>query len=161
GTDERGLTRFTTQEMLNVERDMLDRAERMSSARGHGVSDQHRDQVLADSRLSTQQRNAFEPVTSQQNLTLMVGIPRPGKRTMLDSARRAWEAAGYAVKGGALAGIAAENLENASGITARTLASWERSWEKGYDLLGKRDVFVIDEAGLVGTRQLARIMEHV
>jgi Ti-type conjugative transfer relaxase TraA len=161
GTDERGLTRFTTQEMLNVERDMLDRAERLSSARGHGVSDQHRDHVLADRRLSIQQRNAFEHVTSQEDLTVMVGIAGSGKSTMLDSARRAWEAAGYTVKGGALAGIAAENLENASGITARTLASWERSWEKGYDLLGKRDVFVIDEAGLVGTRQLARMMEHV
>ena len=161
GTDERGQTRFTTQEMLNVERDMLDRAERLSSARGHGVSDQHRDQVLADSRLSTQQRNAFEHVSGQEDLTVMVGIAGSGKSTMLDSARRAWEAGGYTVKGGALAGIAAENLENASGITARTLASWERGWEKGYDLLGKRDVFVIDEAGLVGTRQLARMMEHV
>jgi Ti-type conjugative transfer relaxase TraA len=80
---------------------------------------------------------------------------------MLESARRAWEAAGYSVKGGALAGIAAENLENASGITARTLASWERSWDKGYDQLGKRDIFVVDEAGLVGTRQLARMLEHV
>jgi Ti-type conjugative transfer relaxase TraA len=161
GIDERGQTRFTTEEMINVERDMLERAKRLSSARRHDVSEQHRDQVLADGRLSIQQRNAFEHVTSQGDVTVMVGIAGSGKSTMLDSARRAWEAAGYSVKGGALAGIAAENLENASGITARTLASWERSWGKGYDLLGKRDVFVIDEAGLVGTRQLARMMENV
>jgi len=161
GTDERGQTRFTTEEMLKAERDMLDRARWMSSANRHEVAAGLRDQVLADGRLSTQQQRAFEHVTGQGDVTVMVGIAGSGKSTMLESARRAWEAAGYSVKGGALAGIAAENLENASGITARTLASWERSWEKGYDQLSKRDVFVIDEAGLVGTRQLARMMENV
>ena len=161
GTDDRGQTRFTTEEMINVERGMLDRAKRLSAANGHEIGAGLRDQVLADGRLSAQQRNALERVTGRGDVTLMVGIAGSGKSTMLESARRAWESAGYSVKGGALAGIAAENLENASGISARTLASWERSWEKGYDLLGKRDVFVIDEAGLVGTRQLARMMESV
>ena len=80
---------------------------------------------------------------------------------MLESARRAWEAAGYSVKGGALAGIAAENLETASGIPSRTLASWEMIWAKGRDQLTQRDVLVIDEAGLVGTRQLERVLESV
>jgi Ti-type conjugative transfer relaxase TraA len=160
GADERGQTRLTTQEMVGIERGMLERAERLAVTRLHTVSVAHQDQVLADGRLSTQQRKAFEHVTGQQDLAVMVGIAGSGKSTMLDSARRAWEAAGYSVKGAALAGIAAENLENASGITARTLASWERSWEKGYERLGKRDVLVIDEAGLVGTRQLARVLEH-
>jgi hypothetical protein len=57
---------------------------------------------------------------------------------MLDSARRAWEAPGYSVKGAALAGIAAQCLANAQRITPRTLAAWERSWDTGYEL-GKRD----------------------
>ena len=78
---------------------------------------------------------------------------------MLGSARLAWEAGGYSVKGAALAGIAAENLEVESGIASRTLASWELAWSKGYDLLDRHDVLVIDEAGLIGTRQLARVLE--
>ena len=49
---------------------------------------------------------------------------------------------------------------NISGASARTLASLEHAWDKGYDRLGHRDVLVIDEAGLVGTRQLARVLEH-
>ncbi|MGH8306530.1 MAG: AAA family ATPase, partial [Steroidobacteraceae bacterium] len=59
-----------------------------------------------------------------------------------------------------LSGIAAENLEHASGINGRTLASWEYAWAQGRELLGKRDVLVIDEAGLVGTRQLAGVLER-
>ena len=79
---------------------------------------------------------------------------------MLERAREAWESEGYTVKGAALSGIAAENLEISSGIDARTLASWAHSWSKGRDQLTSKDVLVIDEAGLIGTRQLASVLEH-
>ena len=162
GVDERGRTRFTTQAMLDLERGMFERAERLAAGLEHTVSAAHRAQGLAltDADLSAQQRAAFEHVTGQGDLAVMVGIAGAGKSTMLDAARRAWEAAGYSVKGASLAGIAAESLEKASGIPARTLASWEWNWNEGRDLLGKRDVLVIDEAGLVGTRELAGVLER-
>lgn len=161
GQDERGRDRFTTQEMLSLERSMLERVERLAAARRHVVAEPYREQVLAEGQLSTQQRAALEQVAGGADLSVLVGIAGSGKSTMLEASRRAWEAAGYSVKGAALAGIAAENLETASGIQARTLASWERSWEKGYELLGPRDVLVIDEAGLIGTRQFERVLERV
>src|SRR5206468_10108445 len=58
----------------------------------------------------------------------------------------------------ALSGIAAENLESGSGIASRTIASMEHAWQQGRDLLTTRDVLVIDEAGMVGTRQLERVL---
>jgi len=161
GVDDRGRTRFTTAEMLGIEREMLDRSERLSAARGHAVSRSHQTQALAHGRsLSPQQREAFEHLVGEGNLRALVGIAGSGKSTMLDAARRAWEAAGYSVKGAALAGIASKGLESSSGITSRTLASWEWQWSQGRALLGERDVLVIDEAGLVGTRQLARVLER-
>jgi ATP-dependent exoDNAse (exonuclease V) alpha subunit len=36
----------------------------------------------------------------------------------------------------------------------------EHGWKQGYDLLTSRDVLVIDEAGMVGTRQLKRVVAH-
>ncbi|HUW80006.1 MAG TPA: AAA family ATPase, partial [Acidocella sp.] len=78
--------------------------------------------------------------------------------TMLGAARDAWEAQGYRVHGAALAGKAAEGLEESAGIASRTLASWERGWERGFDKLGPKDVFVIDEAGMVGSKQLSRFI---
>src|SRR3569833_2962941 len=116
--------------------------------------------MQADGYLSAHQREALEHVIGPSDLTVLVGVAGAGKSTMLEAARQAWEGAGYTVKGAALAGIAAENLESASGITSRTLASWELSWSKGHDLLHKSDVLVIDEAGLVGTRQLAGVLER-
>src|SRR3546814_15742323 len=77
---------------------------------------------------------------------------------MLGVAREAWESAGYTVRGAALSGIAAENLEGGSGITSRTIASLEHGWARDRDRLTSRDVLVVDEAGMIGTRQLQRVL---
>src|SRR3546814_2503794 len=79
---------------------------------------------------------------------------------MLGVAREAWEAAGYQVQGAALSGIAAEGLEHGSGIGSRTLASLEHQWANDRERLTDKHIFVIDEAGMIGTRQLERSEEH-
>ena len=54
---------------------------------------------------------AFRHVTQMQDLSVVVGYAGTGKSTMLGEARAAWEAEGYQVRGAALSGIAAEQLE--------------------------------------------------
>jgi len=76
---------------------------------------------------------------------------------MLKTADMAWENQRSTVHGGALAGKAAEGVQSASGITARTLASLEVSWKNGYEPIAPGDVLVVDEAGMIGTRQMMRI----
>ncbi|MDZ7923058.1 MAG: AAA family ATPase [Marinagarivorans sp.] len=90
----------------------------------------------------------------------MLGYAGTGKSAMLGVARDVWESAGLNVRGAALAGIAAEGLENGSGIASRTIAALEHGWAHGRDLLTARDVLVIDEAGMVGTRQMERVLSH-
>jgi ATP-dependent exoDNAse (exonuclease V) alpha subunit len=109
-------------------------------------------------QLADEQRAAVEPVAGPERIAAVVGLAGAGKSTILAAAREAWEGQGFTVHGAALAGKAAEGLEGSSGIASRTLASWERGWERGFDRLGPRDVFVIDEAGMVGSKQLARFI---
>jgi hypothetical protein len=90
----------------------------------------------------------------------VVGHAGTGKSAMLGVAREAWETAGYEVRGAALSGIATENLESGSGISSRTIASMEHGWQQDRHRLTARDVLVIDEAGMVGTRQLERVLSH-
>jgi ATP-dependent exoDNAse (exonuclease V) alpha subunit len=40
------------------------------------------------------------------------------------------------------------------------LASWEKAWQEGRERLNQRDVLAMDEAGMVGSRQLERIVSQ-
>jgi Ti-type conjugative transfer relaxase TraA len=161
--DERGqvveLARYSTREMVEIERSMAASADALSEARGHGVAERHVAAALsARPFLSEEQREAVRHVTGDARIGAVVGLAGAGKSTMLSAARQAWEAQGYRVHGAALAGKAAEGLDESSGIASRTLASWEHGWQNGRGELAKGDVLVIDEAGMVSSRQLARFV---
>ncbi|WP_292326901.1 Ti-type conjugative transfer relaxase TraA, partial [Mesorhizobium sp.] len=165
GKDGRGEDRFTTRQMIETEQRLHRAAERMAGEESHAVNDRHREAALAHARqrslvLTGEQNDALDHITDGHGLGVVVGFAGTGKSAMLGVARQAWGAAGYEVRGSALSGIAAENLESGSGIPSRTIASMEHSWAQGRDLLTARDVLVIDEAGMVGTRQLERVLSH-
>ena len=165
GKDGRGEDRFTTRAMIEAEQRLHRTAELMSEVDRHQVRDQNRETALARAEarglvLSGEQADALAHVTDGPDLAIVVGYAGTGKSAMLGVAREAWEAAGYGVRGVALSGIAAENLESGSGIASRTIASMEHGWRQGRGGLTSRDVLVIDEAGMVGTRQLERVLSH-
>ena len=165
GKDGRGEDRFTTRGMIEAEQRLHRAAELMAEREHHVVGDADRDAALARAEqrglvLSGEQAEALAHVTDGRDLDVVVGYAGTGKSAMLGVAREAWEAAGYQVRGVALSGIAAENLESGSGIASRTIASREHGWGQGRDMLTSRDVLVIDEAGMVGTRQLERVLSH-
>jgi Ti-type conjugative transfer relaxase TraA len=165
GKDGRGEDRFTTREMIEAEQRLHRAAKLMAERERHAVNDADRLAGLsrADQRglvLSGEQANALAHITDGRDLGIVVGYAGTGKSAMLGLAREAWGAAGYEVRGVALSGIAAENLESGSGISSRTIVSMEHGWQQGRDRLTARDVLVIDEAGMVGTRQLERVLSH-
>ena len=165
GKDGRDQERFTSRDMIAVE-NRLERAGDELAGRGeHGVADRHRDAAIGAASakgliLSGEQRDAFDHITGAGGLASVVGYAGSGKSAMLGVAREAWEGQGYTVRGAALSGIAAENLEGGSGIQSRTIASLEHAWGQGREQLGPRDVLVVDEAGMIGSRQMERVFAH-
>ena len=148
--------RYSTREMVDVERGMIVSAGHLGEARDHGVGELDVEAALSvRSFLSEEQREAVRHITGEERIAAVVGLAGAGKSTMLSAAREAWEREGYSVYGAALSGKAAEGLEESSGIASRTLASWENGWNAGKGELGEGDVLVIDEAGMVSSRQLA------
>tara|TARA_R110000824_G_scaffold24090_1_gene85328 strand:+ start:25818 stop:28355 length:2538 start_codon:yes stop_codon:yes gene_type:complete len=163
GKDGKDQERFTSADMIAVEERLGLSASMLVTSEQHGVADHNRHAALDGAAgrgmiLSGEQRNAFDHVTSQRGLSSVVGYAGSGKSAMLGVARDAWEREGYNVRGASLSGIAAENLEAGSGITSRTIASLEYQWKHGREQLNERDVLVIDEAGLTGTRQMERVL---
>ncbi|MCC6479348.1 MAG: Ti-type conjugative transfer relaxase TraA [Sphingobium sp.] len=165
GKDGRGEDRFTSREMIETEQRLQRASELMAERERHRVENHGREGALARAEtrglvMTGEQRAAFEHVTDGRGLGVVVGYAGTGKSAMLGVAREAWEGAGFTVRGAALSGIAAEGLENGSGIASRTIASMEHGWAQGRDMLTARDVLVIDEAGMVGTRQMERVLSH-
>ncbi|UJX45271.1 Ti-type conjugative transfer relaxase TraA [Xanthobacter sp. YC-JY1] len=165
GKDDVGQDRFTTRDMIEAEQRLHRAAAMMAERERHEVNGRNREAALARAEarglvLSGEQADALAHVTDGRDLGIVVGYAGTGKSAMLGVAREAWEGAGYSVRGAAPSGIAAENLERGSGIASRTIASMEHGWAQGRDMLTSRDVLVIDEAGMVGTRQLERVLSH-
>ena len=165
GKDGRGDDRFTSRAMIETEQRLHRASELMAERERHRVGEDKQTNALARAEqrgllLSGEQRAAFEHVTDGRGLSIVVGYAGTGKSAMLGVARQAWESAGYTVRGAALSGIAAEGLEQGSGIASRTIASLEHQWGQGREQLTSRDVLVIDEAGMVGTRQMERVLSH-
>ena len=165
GKDGRDQERFTSRDMIAVENRLERAGDELADRAGHGVADRHRDAAIGAAKgrglvLSGEQRDAFDHVTGNAGLASVVGYAGSGKSAMLGVAREAWEREGYTVRGAALSGIAAENLEGGSGIQSRTIASLEHAWGQGREQLGPRDVLVVDEAGMIGSRQMERVLSQ-
>ncbi|ABC89541.1 conjugal transfer protein A [Rhizobium etli CFN 42] len=161
-------TVFTTRDMLRIEYDMAQSAQVLLKRDGFGVSPRHVASAIervesADPktpfRLDAEQVDAVRHVTGDSGIAAVVGLAGAGKSTLLAAAGLAWEGEGRRVMGAALAGKAAEGLEDSSGIKSRTLASWELAWANGRDTLHRGDVLVIDEAGMVSSQQMARVLK--
>ena len=161
GQDGRGRERFSTRDMVAIEQRLIATSVALARRTTHRVNDRQRLAALDDRRLGEEQQAAYLHVTRSRDLAVVVGIAGGGKSTMLGTARQVWQGQGYRVKGAALSGIAAEGLEGSAGIESRTIASWEHAWDQGKEMLTAKDVLVVDEAGMIGSRQLGRVVERV
>ena len=158
---------YTTRDYHDAEVTLFNAAKQMSESRFNAVRSAALATEIATQNakmqrnfggnLSAEQESALRHICDGKALACVVGLAGAGKSTMLEVANRAWRKQGIMVHGAALSGKAADGLQESSGIDSRTLASLEVNWRNGYEPIGRGDVLVIDEAGMIGTRQLSRI----
>ncbi len=161
-TGIRSPAKYTTRALLRLETQMANQAIWLSRQSSHGIRQDILQTVASRHRqLSDEQQTAIAHVAGSGRIAAVIGRAGAGKTVMMKAAREAWEAAGYRVVGGALAGKAAEGLEREAGIPSRTLSSWELRWSEGRDRLDAKTIFVLDEAGMVASRQMASFVDRV
>lgn len=165
---------YTTRDMLTVEQRMLQSVARLQrTGRSQPGSAATLDQAIrtveqrSGQALSPEQRAALRHLTLREGrVQALSGMAGTGKTLLLHAVREVWEQAGYRVLGAALAGKAAQGLQNGTGIRSETLAKTFRDLEASPGrrprlTLDGRTVLVVDEAGMVGTRQMARLLDAV
>ena len=157
--DARG-PRYTTAEQLDLEKHVLERAE-AGRHRGLAVVEKpHAERFTSSRSLSREQQRMVEHlVTSGNAVDVVVGVAGSGKTTALAAAHDAWRSNNTPVIGAALAARAAAELQAGSGIPSTTIASLLIALEGPINRLPAGGVLVIDEGGMVGTRDIARILD--
>ena len=88
----------------------------------------------------------------------LIGRAGTGKTTALAVVVEHYKQMGLKVSGVALAGIAAKNLSESTGIKTSTIARFLSSMEQGYLDELKGGVVIVDEAGMVDTRTMVKLL---
>ena len=155
-----GVGRFSTREHVELESSLLEGAIGRLHDEVAVVDADVVEEVLDDSPyLSAEQAAMVRAVTTDgAGVSVVIGAAGAGKTTALRTARDAWNRAGHRVIGAALAARAAAELEAGSGIPSSTLASLLQCLDDPRQGFEPGTVVVVDEAGMVGTRDLARFL---
>ncbi len=172
-----GERRWTTPELLQVEQRLIaaavDRAGEQAAVVSHEAV---REALGTHPTIAGEQAAMVRDITQGgAGVQVVVGKAGTGKTFTLGVARHAWQLDGYRVLGTAPTGIAtvclgAEGFEEVATVD-RLLAELDgagrggrRGPGRGRDdtgpLLDRRSVLVVDEAGMLGSRKLARLLDH-
>jgi conjugative relaxase-like TrwC/TraI family protein len=159
GTD-RDEALYTTREILAVQDRIV---ARFRKGRHHGaalVPAHHLQATLGRfGHLSDEQRQLVTGwCTSGHRFQTAIGRAGAGKTTTVAAAARAWEAAGYRVRGAAVKGEAARTLAAAAGIKTETVAWYLAQADSKRPPIDEHTVLVIDEASTLSDRDLDTLM---
>ncbi|MFE7365927.1 MobF family relaxase [[Kitasatospora] papulosa] len=158
--------RYTTQDILDAEAYVRDQ---VLARHGEGHTALTPDQAAAavdvfqvavGFELSEEQGAAVTRLlTGGHGIDTVVGVAGAGKSTLMEACRIGWDARGTTYAGACLSAVAAQQLNQASGIPARTVAAWLQQIRTGTGLTGV-DVLVVDEATMVDDRAAEVLMRE-
>ena len=153
---------FTTPDLLRVEQHLLERvATGQAAGAGRANAAAVKAAVAGRPSLSAEQLAMVERLTEGgERVAVVAGRAGTGKTFALDAAREAWEASGFTVMGAAVARRAACELAIGAGIPSTSVHQLLQSIARGRRL-PHCGIVVVDEAGMLGTRQLAELVDAV
>lgn len=158
--------RYTTRAIWELERGALDRVEVMAARSDAAVvSEIVVSRVLAKrpSMKADQEAMVRHLLVGGEGVIVVVGEAGTGKTYALTTAAEGWSATGAELRVAAPTWRAA-NVLRSEGLQATSVASLladlDRAVARGEATLGRRAVLVVDEAGMVDSRAMARLVAH-
>jgi conjugative relaxase-like TrwC/TraI family protein len=158
--DHDGACRYTTRELLALERELIAGAQRRARERTGIVTADTVDQVLSTHvpELNAEQSEAIRAIAAGgRGFDVVTALAGTGKTTTVGALAATYRQAGWRVIGAAPTARAARALRELGGIEADTihalLATVRR--DRGLDA---RTVLVLDEAGMAPTRASAALL---
>jgi conjugative relaxase-like TrwC/TraI family protein len=155
--------RWSTPDLLAVEQRLVTSATGRTGEQAAVVSHEPVREALAAHRTAGADQRAMVRDLCQggAGVAVVVGRAGTGKTFALGIARHAWQLDGYRLLAAAPTGIATLSLQGEGFEDVATCDRLLGDLDRGGEQLDPRTVLVVDEAGMVGSRKLARLLEHV
>ena len=161
GHDALGLPCYSTPEMLAIERDVVEQAQRLANLPWLAADPKSlRDRCRA-SGLTAEQTEAALAATNSSAVAIIEGAPGVGKSALLAPVVKGYTRTGCRVIATASAWRIANMLRDDLGIEARATASWIARLKAGEMVLDERTVLIADEAGLLFSRDMHALLGAV
>ena len=161
GEDRYGRKKYSTPEMIQLEREIADRARRLAETAAHRLDGAEVAKLCASAGLTAEQSAAAAGACGAEALALITGAAGVGKNRLLAPVVEAHRAAGRRVLGAAVAWRVANALNYNLGIPSRAIASWTETVRHGGQFLRAGDLLVIDEAGLISAPDMDFLLAQV
>jgi conjugative relaxase-like TrwC/TraI family protein len=154
--------RWSTADLLGVERLLVTSATKRTGEQTAVVSHQAmREALTAHPTAGTDQQAMVRSLCQGgQGVAVVVGRAGTGKTFALGIARHAWQLDSYRLLAAAPTGIASLSLQGEGFEDVATCDRLLGDLDRGQEQLDVRTVLVIDEAGMVGSRKLTRLLER-
>ena len=153
-----GERRYSTRELLQIEHTAIEHAQQLRPTATVATESALTTALASRPSITSEQRELVTALTRNERAVEVVRAPAgTGKTFALDAAREAWHASGVPVLGCALSARAAGELRDQAAIDSTTIARLTYALDHGVRL-ARGSVLVVDEAGMVGTRDLARLL---
>ena len=157
--ERHGAARYSTRTLLQVEQAILAAVDNGRTADVAVVAhDMVRDAADAVGLGADQARAVERICAGGEQISVLIGRAGAGKSRALAAARMAWHSAGMPVRGLAPSAAAAGVLTEQAGIPAETVAKFVWEANRGRLSLRAGEVIVCDEASMLATRDLARLV---
>lgn len=158
-----GEQRYTTPEMLEVERRLLQVVQDSQSDKRHIARAETVAAVIEERRtLTPEQKEVIRHVSGSPGAVKVVsGLAGTGKTYAIEACHEIAQREGKTMIGAALSGKAALGLEESTGIPSATIHARLRDLDSGRLVVTPQTIMVVDEAGMVGTRQLEKLVKGV
>ena len=161
GRDALGLPCYSTSEMIAIEREVVATAQRLASRSWQAVDLDDLAIRCKAARLSAEQTEAVSAAAGGTAIAIIEGAPGAGKTTTLAPIVDAYRDLGCRVIATATAWRIANMLRDDLGVEARASASWIAAIKAGQSVLDKRTVLIVDEAGLLSSRDMHALLGAV
>jgi conjugative relaxase-like TrwC/TraI family protein len=153
--------RYTTKRIWELERQALEAAERMAAEpRGEAGELVAAGVIAARPSLKPDQREMVRRLLAgHEGIAVVIGEAGTGKSFATVACAEGWARVGCELRAAAPTWRAA-NVLKAEGLEATSIASLLRDLDRRELSLSSRSILLIDEAGMVGSEHLARVIGH-